>query len=191
MTQTTNYRHIAFIAFGLFLLAVAAFFWSQPKFAEANPSQIEEIRPAATSTISYLNALQSTSTVVDTQGGGAALPSDSASLLLTLHASSAPLTTMNFSVDYSQDGKDWYNESVSTIINASTTFMAGGTTTHGWNQAASSTAYSSDGRATSSAERKLVSIPTPTRYFRINFFLPSGSTNAGIWFSSVLKRQTR
>jgi hypothetical protein len=125
---------------------------------------------------------------------------DSAVLAIQYHASSTDRATLNWYYEYSQDGKDYYPENQFLNENATTTFtnsvmaLTGvASKLHSFAQIATSTSFSPDGYATSSAALKMVDVKTPTRYVRVKFFPQSGTgtTSGAVWAEFIPKRQTR
>lgn len=187
--------------FILILLAVAGLSFrvdSATKKAEANPS-VFNIKPPLTvgtttpftasstfATYQYLKAGVSTSTtnVLDSWAAGTYGALDSASLFVQLTATSTP-PTLRWRYEFSQDAIDWYSEDIELTTNASTTVHVRDYKEHSW-VFASTTA---NGLAGVNRAHKLLSVPTPTRYVRVVFYLPTGSADAVIFQQWVSKNQ--
>ena len=183
-------KYIGFIA----IIAVFAI----ALMARANPQFFVKTAPTATatSTISYMTGGTATTTLtfdaylVDqskTDQNPIAL--DGLALAIQFHASSAPLTTLKWRYQYSQDNKDWYYENADLNINASTTNVVADFHEYSWLQISTSTAYSATGNSTSSLAMKIVDVPTPTRYIRAQFYILPGTTNGGVWAEFIPKKQ--
>lgn len=128
---------------------------------------------AATTTVSYMTAGTATTTLTyDSLYTG----SDSA-VLLTQFAASSTSSVLNITVQYSQDGIDWYGDNLMVLTNSTSTpaksIQIGNTYT--W--LAASTATTS----------KAVLIPTPARYSRIQYSM-TGAAGA-VWGQMVAKKQ--
>lgn len=154
----------------------------------ANPSRIVENRSAAaTTTLSYLSAGRGTTTVTfDIQSDD--FPADSATLAIQYTGSSSPLSQLGWRYDFSQNGVDWFAETVSNSANTATTSEEVRTNKdYLWRF--SSTTLIEGG--TSDVARKLINLPTPTRYVRVTFFVPTGTQPGAIWTNLIFKKQNR
>ena len=166
--------------------------------ALANPSFFVKTAPTATatSTISYMTAGTATTTLTldsylidqsKTDQNPTAL--DGLALAIQFHASSAPITTLKWRYQYSQDNQDWYYENTDLNINASTTNVVADFHEYSWLQISTSTAYSATGNSTSSLAKKIVDVPIKARYVRAQFYLPPASLNGGVWAEFIPKKQ--
>ena len=152
--------------------------------ASANPLRFS---PAvsfatATTTVQYFvggTTATTTMAVYDTYSntgvsgaGGSTQAMDKASLLLQFAASSTS-SVLRAKIEYSQDGIDWYGDS---IITPAT----------GYNSVSLDNVYTwtAGGTATSS---KLVNVPTPLRYVRANINVVGA--NGAVWVSIQPQKQ--
>lgn len=166
------------------MLAVLAFALA-PMFVHANPLRFPSATSFATATTSvsyFVGGTTATTTLVtyDTYsnngvsgGGGSTQAMDKASLLIQFAASSTS-SVLRAKLEYSQDGIDWYGDSI--ISPAS-----------GYNSVSFDNVYTwtAGGTATSS---KLVNVPTPLRYVRANFNIVGA--NGAIWASIQPQKQS-
>ncbi len=198
----------------IFSVAIVLFIFVVVNKVHANPSQILD-KPSAvsTSTITFMTPGTATTTqAFDTQAGGIT-PADSAALAVQFTASSTTSilgyrfeytqgNPSNASIDCSsavnQSNCDWYSDNLGfTITNASTTQSIVSTVpnTYTWTFSSStSMCDSSTNLALNNRGCKIVSVPTPTRYVRVVFFLASstlGGTNGAVWSDWIPKRQNR
>lgn len=136
---------------------------------------------------SHLKAGVSTTTTTSldsyVSGTNKALDNGTASLLLTLTATSTP-PVLKWRFEFSQDGVDWYPESVELVANATTTVVVRDFKEYSWAFASSTAGSFSDSKAL-----KLISVPTPTRFVRTVFYLATGSPNAALHYRYVSKTQ--
>jgi hypothetical protein len=161
----------------------------------ANPGVFNVMPPLftkATTTAPWYSHLKAGFSTTTTQaldsyisGTNGVLDQGSASLLLTLTSTSTP-ATLKWRYEFSQDGIDWYPESVELSTNATTTVVVRDFKEYSW-LFASSTAGSAS--TTLGTSQKLVSVPTPTRFVRTVFYLASGSPNAALHYRYVSKSQ--
>lgn len=98
--------------------------------------------------------------------------------LLTQFTASSTASTLNASVEYSQDGVDWYQDN----YNASTTgaYAIQAANSYAWTFASSST-NGAPVLANNSRIGKIIRIYAPTRYVRVVYSLPVGSTPGAVW----------
>lgn len=181
----------------LALLSLAAY-----KVVQANPDQILEHSMGSAENVSssspaFLSLAVSTSTpnTFDTQTDGA-LPAKSATLLVAFTPSTTA-STLNISLEYSQNNLDWFADNM-TSLTASTSQTVGlglaskfvlssGTTTNviGAQQNPQNTIY------------RAFTVPVPTRYVRAVMSIASSTLvnastpNASVWSDFIAKKETR
>lgn len=163
--------------------------------AQANPSRITApdscttSSSSATTSISYMTPGTATTSVscnlqrISAIAGGTDSV-DSAVLVMQFHASSTALSELDWYLEYSQDGIDWYKENTSPVTGTTTTATP---KNYAWRQYSTSTPYSSNGKATSSVDMKVISVTTPVRYVKATFTNPIGTSNVGVWASFISK----
>src|SRR5215204_1234627 len=146
---------------------------------------------AATSSPAYMTPGTGTSTTpvfdayAQTSSGGVTSKADVMGLLVQLTASSSA-TVLNASVEYSQDGIDWYRNFVvdpnQTGTSTAPIFSVGNPYSFRW-QFASSTVGGGAVASTSNKSTAALLIPTPFRYTRVVFSL-TGAAGA-VWAQLV------
>lgn len=167
--------------------------------AYAGPSYfVQNTTTSATTSVAAYIATPGTATTTyqldsytngTSQAGTSAVESNTA-LLIQFSASSTS-ATLNWRYEYSQDGQNWFGDSLATsttdttgnIVNDSP-FVA-----HTWNFASTSPTLGPVGTSQIYNQNKIVNVPTPTRYVRAVFYAPIGSFPVGIWANWVAKRQ--
>lgn len=185
-----------FLSVGVGLIVIAILF-SGYKYVGANASRITAPNScttsgtAATTSVSYLTAGTGTTTVTCNlqyiaQVSSGVESTDSAVLGIQFLASSTASSELNWYLEYSQDGVDWYKENVFTQT-ATTTIAT--SKTYAWRQYSTTTPISVSGYSTSSLDRKLVNIESPTRYVRATFTQPIGSLAGAVWAQFIGKSQ--
>lgn len=182
-----HYKHIAAV-----LGLVALFGLGGAGTAHANPSTfaVGTSTSAASTSPAYMTpgAATSTTPVYDAYAqafsGGATFKTDFAGLLVQFSASSTA-TVLNQSVEYSQDGIDWYRNFVLDPKQMGTTTMAlvlNNPFSTSW-QFASSSVGGAAVASTSKRSTATMLIPTPFRYTRIVYSLTGG--NGAVWAQLV------
>ncbi len=163
------------IIIGVFALAILSGY----KIVSANSSYFVPstyLTTTATTTRTQLFPGTATTTFAyDTYSGGIAQPADTATLLLQQTASSAP-ALLSVTFEYSQDGVDWYGDSLDIATTSIFVSMAQNTT-YQWQS--SSTAV----------QKKAITVKTPTRYVRALFSASNATTS--VWAQIVPKREVR
>lgn len=109
---------------------------------------------AATSSVSFLGLASSTSIVFDSFSAGSTRSADSATLLVQM-VSSSSAAILNIIPSYSVDGFDYYDSELATTTTSNSITQAN--------------YFTLAGNAVSSTTKKIVSIPTPTRFVKITF----------------------
>lgn len=188
-----------------FVLLASAFLFAVP--VHANPIRLAPPSSTATATTSptFMTPGTATTTVyLDSFAGNTSSQQyDAVSLLTQLFASSTA-TTLNMTVEYS-DGVtgvdctatptacDWYQDATITITNASTSqpypITSNLLNTYSW-AFASTTQGGAAGVGTSNRALKAIKIPVTTRYVRVFYTLPAGSTNGAVWGKLVPFKQS-
>jgi len=195
--MTINYLKYGIVS--ALILAIVVMF--SVSFVKANPSffirQNNGTGTTATTSVSYMTAGTATTTYyLDSQANGNPFGADSATLLWQFTASSTN-STQDMYLEYAQSGDcittptscDWYYHATSTVSNSS---VAATSPFARW-QFASTT----QGLGTSGASRGLreIEIPTPTRYARVMFVIPSSliangtASSSAVWAEIVGKKQ--
>lgn len=162
----------------LALVAVAVGVLAIFHTASANPLQVSapcSTSSSATSTVIQLLALSNSTTTLqcDLYSGGSPRLANFATLLIQQTASSTGSILLT-SIEYSQDGIDWYGDT----LGLSTTTAATSITTnmsYVWNAAATTR----DGKA--------ILLKTPVRYVRANFRQTAATSS--IWAQFVPGRE--
>jgi hypothetical protein len=161
--------------------------------AQANPSYfaIGTSTNAATTSPAYMTPGTGTSTTpvfdayAQTLNGGVTSKADTAGLLVLFTASSTN-TVLNASVEYSQDGIDWYRNFVvdpnQTGTSTAPVFSVGNPYSFSW-QFASSTVGGTAVASTSNRSTAALLIPTPFRYTRVVFTMTG--TAGAVWAQLV------
>ncbi len=195
-------QHLKYTA--VIALVLAIMFMFSIQFVSANPSffirQNDGLTTTATTSVSYMTAGTATTTYYfDSQANGNPNGANSATLLWQFTASSTN-STQDMYLEYAHAGEscitaptscDWYYHATSTVSNpsvAATSYFAR------WQFASTTT-----GLGTSGASRGLreIEIPTPTRYARVMFVIPSSLIGAGtasssaVWAEIVAKKENR
>lgn len=180
MTITRN-KIIAVLA----VFAAVSVAFGSAVVAHANPLRFPPaaVSATATTTVQYFVAGSTATTTMVTfdtysntgvsGGGGSTQASDKASLLIQLAASSTS-SILRAQVQYSQDGIDWYGDSVFTPA------------TDGLQNVSVDNLYSwtAGGTATTS---KLINISAPLRYVRANFRMEGA--NGAVWAAIQPQKQ--
>lgn len=163
------------------ILALAVLVTVGYKIASANSSTFVPstyMTTSATTTRTQIFPGQATTTFAyDTFAGGIAQPADSAILLLQQTASTAP-AVLNIRFEYSQDGVDWYGDSLDLEQSTTSTMIALSQDRQFIWQASST-----------SVQRKALTVKTPTRYVRVLFAASNATTS--VWAQIVPKREVR
>lgn len=165
--------------------------------AKANPSTLQRAQTTTcgaftgSSTPTYMTAGTATTTYTYDSFCGGATSADSAALLVQF-AGASPAAVLNADVQYSQDGIDWYaiGYAGGSDVNSATSSPSIGTVQQLTFPFASSTI--SRGvvtNANSATSTRIIRLPTPTRFTRVLFTLPVGSTNGAVWAEFVGKKQ--
>lgn len=148
------------------------------RISHANPAAFSTgvQTAAATTSPAYMGIGTGTSTLTyNSSISGNPLKPDSSALLIQFAASSTS-AVLNISIQYSQDGIDWYNDNISNNV---------ATTTIPINlSVASSYTWKAAGTATTGV---IINVPTPTRYVRAVSSL-TGAAGA-VWEQFVPNKQ--
>lgn len=148
--------------------------------AHANPLQFKPTvqTATATTTVSYMTAGTATTTLtLDSYAPGQPFTTDQAVLFIQFTASTSA-SILNTTVQYSQDGIDWYSDGG--------TFENGfATTTKPYDLSQIAQYTLSNGTTT-----RAINITTPTRFIRAQFSIPVGSAASGVWAQWIPSRQS-
>lgn len=187
MTQKIRYIGLGSIVSALFLLALCFSY-----VARANPSFFTRANGlacgslTATTSVSYMTAGTATTTYTFDTGCATAGSADSAVFVAQLTGSSTA-TILTTSFEYSQDGVDWYSDSLSQ--GATTTSAQALTPARTYTLAFASTTVGGLGGVGNGRVYRAITVPTPTRYVRAIQSLTPASTNGAVWGEFVSKRQ--
>lgn len=156
----------------------------------ANVLEFATSNTTATSTISYMTPGTATTTYTyDSYLGGETNATDKLTFLLQFTSSSSP-ATLRWVTECSMDNIDYYQcELITSTSSAQTLAFPSLPTTYSWLFASSTQAAGGVPTTTTRVLRAFTVIPV-TRYSRVSFFLPIGSTNAGVWGTFVGQKQT-
>jgi hypothetical protein len=155
--------------------------------SKANVSSLQVYATSAgkengTTTIAYLTPGAGTTTLAFNS-----VFADTVDLDIIQKASST-LSILKWRYEYSDNGIDWYGDNIENTTNATTTVVVRDFSEYSWTFA-SSTAGTS-GATSASGDRALKHVRVPdfsARYFRVVFYVPPGSANAGVWAHAVVK----
>jgi len=186
-----RYKAIASV---LGLVALFGFGWTEPVHANPSTFAISTSTSAATTSPRYMTAGNSTTTspvydaYAQTLSGGQTFKADYAGLLEQFTGSSTA-TVLNRSVEYSQDGIDWYRNFVLDPMqfgSTTPTYRLATPFSTSWTFASSSVGgapvASTNNRSTAASV-----IPTPFRYVRIVYSLTGG--NGAVWAQFIPIRE--
>lgn len=176
------------ILIGLFGVGVVAAAIS-PFFVSASPLYFPSTSKTATatSTLSYMTPGTATSTLAyDSYTAGDNFKTDMASLLVQTTASSSS-AVFNISIEYSQDGIDWYQDNLSSFQASSTP----GTTNVSKFNSLTFTAASStiDGVLSNAPQSRVINVMMPTRFVRAVISVGIGSANGAVWAQWIPAKQ--
>lgn len=187
MTQKIRYIGLGSIVSALFLLALCFSY-----VARANPSFFTRANSAicgnytATTSPSFMTAGTATTTYTFDTGCGTANSTDSAVFAMQLTGSSTA-TVLTTVFEYSQDGVDWYSDTLSQ--GATTTPGQALTTARTYTLTFASSTVGGAGGTGNGRVYRTVTVPTPTRYVRAIQSLAPASTNGAVWGEFIAKRQ--
>lgn len=190
------------VAFSLLYCASLAkanpsFFATYAKTAVATSTLIFQTPGAATTTLvydsyqcqiagsSYCNITGSNE--VGTQNFFTA---DQATLMVLLAASSTN-SQENISLEYSDDGIDWYQSSLAVPVNYATSTLAmslNQVPQYNW-KFASSTVGGNTPAATNNSDTRAIPVETSVRYVRAVFACQPGGANCAVWAEFIPKKQ--
>lgn len=193
ISMTQSFKYAAYAIAGA-LIALAGFFAYYTAYA--NPSRLQtpvscstqgvDATALSTTTRASLSAGTGTSTLTCNMGiaGDGTQVWDSAKLAIQLTASSTA-TELRWRYEYSNDGVDWYADTVNNAAATATTTIEVRTfKEYSWLFASSTPGgiTTPQGRAL-----KYVDVPVGAKYVRVVFYLPPGSLNALVWANLVGK----
>lgn len=174
--------------------------------AHANPSALVKgvSTSTATTTANYFTVTATSTLAFDAFQIAGTQPSsnkfDTSTIGIQFTASSTT-SVLNWRYEYAIDQAgvdcsvnqlacDWYSDELVTYTNASTTQNMNVPKVYAWTFASSTNlCNSSTVFGTNTRGCMLVSVPTPTRYVRVVFYLAQGSTNGAVWASTVPTRE--
>lgn len=145
--------------------------------ASANSSYIyiNVTTAAATSTVTSLPTGTATSIITDSYSSGIPRLNSSATIFVQMTASTSA-SVLNIAVTYSQDGIDYFQDSV----NVSTTTAIRNLSTPN--------SYQLTGNTTASTTRSAFVINTPTRYAKVTF--TSAAATSTVWAAILPQRES-
>jgi hypothetical protein len=138
----------------------------------------------------YITAGRATTTMTCNLAAGTDTVPDYADLLAQMTASST-LSTLNINDEYSMDGIDWYQNNLEQRATTTATHFIGGIVNrHSWGFASTTPGL---GVVASNASRdhKILRIETPTKWVRVIFTVPIGSTASYVYAELVGRTQVR
>src|SRR3990167_5601402 len=184
----------------MFALFLAIGVWLQyPNFALGNPSFFgqQTSTASATTTKAYMTPGRATTTLVVNSFLTAPEGNDRQTLLVQFTGSSTA-SKLGIAFQFSQDGINYYDDSLSLGFAASTTLPIGlgvadsfvipmATSTTGLEPFASTPISGSGWTA------RAIDIPTPARYTKVVFSMPfgGGNVNGAVWATVIPKKQLR
>lgn len=159
------------------VLALLGIF-SVAQIVSANPLYFVPLVTTSSATSSPVTVTIATSSTLtlDSYTYGTTYALDRATLLIQQVASSSATIT-GISLQYSQDGIDWYSDNLTST-----------STTPNLQDITTSKSYQLQGNSTSSTTRKAIIVATPTRFVRAVFLNSVGTST--IWASFVPARQS-
>lgn len=179
---------------GVLAVALAAF-----SFAHANSSFFapQAMTATATTTPFFMTPGNATSTLVydsfNLSGTNQRVvndptTADTAALAVQFTASSTA-SILNFVVERSDDGVDWYQDNVvAPFATTSPVIQLATPISYSWAYASSTI----NGVGNSGSRLgKVVTIPTPTRFTRVIFSLAAGGTNGAVWAKFIPEKQNK
>lgn len=182
MTHKARYIGIGAV---MVLMLVTAF--ALVYTAKANPNFfLQSNAGTATTTVTFMTpGTATTTTAAFDTGAGGAQGSDSAALVECMQASSTG-TTLNTTIEYSQDAITWYENNLVSTSTPLATIQSPNSFT--W--AFASTTVGGGGIGNNNSACKIVPVLTPTKYVRAVFTLPAASKNAAVYGGNfIAKRQ--
>lgn len=154
---------MAVVLAGKSVSANGSYFVTSVTTASATSSRIS-ISPSASTTLTF-----------DSFVVGSVFAADRASLLIQ-HTASTSLSSVKITLQYSQDGVDWYGN------NLAATTSPGSIT-----DITTDNTYQLTGNTTSSSTNKIISVLTPTRFVRA--VISSAVATSSVWAQFVPIRQ--
>lgn len=206
------YKKILGVLVGLGVFGVASIAFANPSFFD-----LQAASSTSTSTPSFMTAGTATTTVVydaynlgGTNQGSSYSPygTNSSGLLIQLNATNTS-TTLGWRYEYSDTtgtsidcsatptACDWYADNFYGMTAASTTppnvpIVVNTPTSYTWTFASSTSMCDSTLSAASNNRGcKIVMVPTPTRWVRVVFTLPIGSSNGAVYAKFVPKKESK
>lgn len=194
--KTIQKYSFAFALFLFALLATTVAVTSYPSQSLATKSNFywKKSNYSATTTDAYMTPGTGTTTVsLDSYVNGTNQTVDSA-VLTAIYTASSSLGIVKFNYEYSQNGIDWYEDNLNLPYATTTPLITGigvqmpNVFTWGF---ASSTLGTSKGQASviGGYTNKIFSVPTPTRFVRVNAYVPIGAANGRIHLELIAKGQ--
>lgn len=197
-----SFRTTAFV----FAAVVGILVYLQYGIVHANPDQILENAVgssvgSASSSPAYIGFGTATSTnSFDTQGDGA-LPAKSATLFVALTGSSSA-TTLNITLEFSQNNSDWYGDDISGVLGTSTQTITLTTPSKYTMLAATSSTIATGIESTpKNTVYRAFTVQVPSRYVRAIFSMSSSTvlsagpnqqgTNGAVWSDFIAKKEIR
>lgn len=187
MTYKIKYIGIGSIVALLCLATFGVFYTvkANPSFFVRGQSSTTDLTSATTGS-AFMTAGTGTTTLSLDLGLGSNQGADSAVLNIQF-AGSSTSATLNADIQYSQDNTIWYASSPAAT--SSPTQSISSVQTISLPFASSTISRAAVSNANSATTTRSIVVPTPTRYVRALFYLPSGSTNGTVWAEFVAKRQ--
>lgn len=199
MTYKLRYIGIGLTIAAIFVTAMSLFY-----VAKASPSYFIRANGGpgctltATTSVTYITPGTATSTYYfDTSCGGAS-NTDSATLLAQF-AGSSTASVLNIALEYAQGGGadctatptacDWYQANNATLGTSSAATITN-QQSYTWTFSSSTQGQVTGTGPNTGRTLKSLNVPTPAKYVRAIFSMPTGSLNGAVWSEFVGKRQS-
>jgi len=135
----------------------------------------------ATTSVVYMTPGTATTTLecdfLSVSGAGGGVSSMDSAVLAIQQNASTSASNLNFKLEYSQDGEDWFTYGAPLTSVATTTVYAETGSENTWSASAAG------------ISRTMVPIPTPTRYVKVTFTVPIGTANLSLWSQIIGKAE--
>lgn len=166
---------------------IAVLFLAGAYTATANPSQfIGDAYSSATTSPAYIGVGNTATHDFDTLVSGNTAAMDSAALLIQ-HTASSTLSVLDATVYYSEDGIDWFAESMA-LQNPGV--FVGTTSTARVDHASTTVAHRFTGNTIASTTRFTLDLGNvPTRYVRVVYSVPTGAASSSVWSKFIGKKE--
>jgi|TARA_Y100000310_G_scaffold339091_1_gene430668 hypothetical protein len=188
----SNTLKTSLILGGIGVFAIGMLLWQfgsalgAPSFTLLNDSF--KTAAATTTTASLGGGTGTTTLTIDSRFSNRTTAFDSAVLAIQLTASSAPLTKLRWQFESSNDNIDWYPQVLDELATSSRALTVVSAVAPQYEWEFASTTNPVTGVVEDFAKR-VVNVPTPTRYTRVIFTMPVGSNNGLLWAEFTPKKE--